>query len=218
VNENESFEIDYEGWVVLISNKDKIVLDKPIYIGATILDDSKAVMYDFYYNEIKRDYGDKAKLLYMDTDSLIIGLETKDLYKDEITKRDKYDLSNQPSEIGNDNHKAALGYFKDEYPSVVISEFIGCAPKVYSIETVNNEICKSKCKGSKQKYNHEDFKYSLFNDERVRSNFKVLRGINHKIYSMDVNKWGINSYFDKRYFTENFSTMPFGHYSFNQKR
>ena len=165
----------------MISNKEKITLDKPIFIGSCVLDDSKAFMYDFYYNELKKDYNDKVQLLYMDTDSLIVELKTECLYKDELLRRPKYDLSNYPSPLTDNKNKAQLGFFKDEYAGIPMIEFCGLAPKIYSIQAQTDEIIRSKCKGSKEKYKHQQFKDSLMNSERVRSNFNILRGMDHKI-------------------------------------
>src|SRR6266542_6700103 len=71
-----------------------VVLNKPIYVRASILDLSKYYIYDFWY--IKRKYGDQAKLCYPDTDSLIIEIETKDVYTDMIEDADFYDFSDYP--------------------------------------------------------------------------------------------------------------------------
>jgi len=59
--------------------KSKLLLNKPVYTGMTILDNSKILMYDFFYNELKKQYGSKCELLYTDTDSLLILIETDDV-------------------------------------------------------------------------------------------------------------------------------------------
>ena len=59
------------------------VMNKPVYLGQAILDLSKIVMYEFHYDCMKRKYDDdKLALCYIDTDSLIYGIETNDFYKD----------------------------------------------------------------------------------------------------------------------------------------
>ena len=63
--------------------KVKVVMNKPVYLGQAILDLSKTIMYEFYYDYMKRKYDDdKLTLCYMDTDSLIYNIETDDFYKD----------------------------------------------------------------------------------------------------------------------------------------
>ena len=62
--------------------KIKIIMTKPIYLGISILDISKTLMYEFWYDVIKPKYGDRAKLCYMDTDSFVIYIITEDYYKD----------------------------------------------------------------------------------------------------------------------------------------
>ena len=57
-------------------------MTKPIFLGMFILDISKKLMYEFWYDYIKSKYGDRAKLCYMDTDSFVIYIETEDFYKD----------------------------------------------------------------------------------------------------------------------------------------
>ena len=85
----------------------------------SILDVSKSLMYDFHYNYIKTKYGDNAKLLFSDTDSLAYVIKTKDFYKDinpDIDKR--FDTSeypnNHPSGIKTGLNSKVIGMFKDE--------------------------------------------------------------------------------------------------------
>jgi len=85
----------------------------------SVLDLSKTLMYDFHYNYVKSKYGDKAKLLFTDTDSLMYEIETGDFYvdiADDIQSR--YDTSDypkdHPSGIKSGVNKKVIGMFKDE--------------------------------------------------------------------------------------------------------
>ena len=60
----------------------RIYMDKPILVGQAILDKSKELMYKFFYDDFKPKYGEKLRLLYMDTDSFILSIQTDDFYKD----------------------------------------------------------------------------------------------------------------------------------------
>ena len=64
------------------TKKIKVKINKPVYLGMSILDISKTLMYQFWYDYIKPKYKDKAKLCYMDTDSFVIHIETEDFYED----------------------------------------------------------------------------------------------------------------------------------------
>ena len=68
--------------LIMEMKKTEVKMNKPIYLGQAILDISKTLMYEFWYNYIKPKYGDKARLCYTDTDSFVIYIKTKDFYKD----------------------------------------------------------------------------------------------------------------------------------------
>ena len=99
--------------------KTELIFNKPVYLGMSILDLSKTLMYDFHYNYVKQKYEDKAKLLFTDSDNLMYEIQTEDFYKDisEDVKH-KFDTSdyppNHPSGIPSGVNKKVLGMFKDE--------------------------------------------------------------------------------------------------------
>ena len=62
--------------------KTKVKMNKSVYLGMSVLDISKTLMYEFWYDYVKPKYKDKAKLCYMDTDSLIINIFTEDFFED----------------------------------------------------------------------------------------------------------------------------------------
>ena len=79
-------------------HKNRLMLNRPVYVGMSVLDLSKHLMYDFYYNELKKTYGKRVDLLYTDTDSLLLEIQTKDVYQDMTKNIDLYDSSNYPTD------------------------------------------------------------------------------------------------------------------------
>ncbi len=108
-----------ENLIAVHMKKTQLTLDKPIYLGASILDISKTLMYDFHCEYIKKNYGEKAKLLFTDTDSLCYKIQTDDFYKDisgDVWRF--FDTSNypkgHPSKIPTGKNKKVIGMLKDE--------------------------------------------------------------------------------------------------------
>ena len=76
--------------------KEALTLNRPAYVGMCIHDLSKTLMYDFHYNYIKKRYGDRAKLLFTDTDSLTYEIEAMDVYKNFWNDKDMFYNSDYP--------------------------------------------------------------------------------------------------------------------------
>ena len=124
-----------ENLVSIHMKKTSLTMNKPVYLGMSILDLSKTIMYEFHYEYIKPKYGEKAKLLFTDTDSLMYEIETEDFYKDisgDVAKR--FDTSDypekHPSGIPLGCNKKVVGMFKDEANGKVIKEFVGLRAKM----------------------------------------------------------------------------------------
>ena len=71
-----------ENLMVIQMKKTKVKMNKSIYLCMSILEITKTLMYEFWYDYIKPKYQDKVKLCYMDTDSFVIHIKTEDFYKD----------------------------------------------------------------------------------------------------------------------------------------
>ena len=105
-------------------------------------------MCNFHYNYIKKKYGDRAKLLFTDTDSLIYEIEAEDVYNDFWNNKDMFDSSGYPENLPYhcNANKKVIGKFKDEACGVPITEFIGLKSKMYSY-IKSNEKCGKTTKG-----------------------------------------------------------------------
>ena len=144
--------------------KEKVTLNKPIYVGAAILDLSKLVMYDFHYNYMVKKYGESQQLLFTDTDSLCYKVECPDIYEDIRLDRDKYfDTSNYNPlhKAFFEDNKKKLGTFTDETGGVPIIEFVGLKPKLYAFICEDN-YTKITAKGVVKATNRTSLKFSIF--------------------------------------------------------
>jgi hypothetical protein len=166
--------------VAVHMKKTKMVFDKPVYLGMCILDLSKTLMYHFHYNYIKKKYGDRARLLYTDTDSLAYEVETEEFYKD-ISKdvESTFDSSDMPKDhpsgIESGVNKKVIGMIKDECGGKVMDEFVGLRANLYSYQIHDSGKEDIRCKGVKQSVvknniTFDDYKPCLFSrlekDER----------------------------------------------------
>ena len=148
-----------ENLIAFHMKKTQLYFNKPVYLGMSILDLSKSLMYDFPYNYIKTKNGDNAKLRFTDTDSLAYEINTKDFYKDinpHIEKR--FDTSdyptNHPSGIKTGLNCKVLGMFKNEACGKQIFEFVGLRAKLYSSKCSMALKIKT-VKGAKECYKME---------------------------------------------------------------
>ena len=112
---------------VIETKKTKVKMNKPIYLGLSILEISKTLMYEFWYDYMKPKYANNVKLCYMDTDSLIMNIKTNDFYKDISNDvENRFDTSNyevnRPLPTG--KNKKVIGLMKDELGGKLITEFV----------------------------------------------------------------------------------------------
>ena len=211
-----------ENLVSVHMKKTSLTMNKPVYLGMSILDLSKTVMYDFYYNYIKPKYGNKAKLLFTDTDSFLFEIQTKDFYNDIAEDvKDRFDTSdypeNHPSGIPTGINKKVLGMFKDEAAGKTIKEFVGLRAKLYSYkmdEGKENKRCKGIKKAVvKKSITHEDYKTCLTTGKEQLRRQNIIRSYDHVLYTEEVNKIALSAADDKRYLLkDSFDTLAWGHY------
>ena len=211
-----------EELIAVHMKRTSLTFNKPVYLGMCILDLSKTIMYEFHYKYIKPKYGDKAKLLFTDTDSLMYEIKTEDFYKDiSGDVKDRFDTSdyppNHPSGIPTGCNKKVLGVFKDEVAGRYIEEFVGLRAKLYSYKMFEGKESK-KCKGVKKSVvnksiAHEDYKNCLFTGKEQLRKMNVIRSYKHEVYTEVVNKIALCSDDDKRYILKDgIDTLALWHY------
>ena len=201
--------------------KKDVELNKPIYVGFSILDISKTLMYDFHYGYIKKKYDSKANLLFTDTDSLCYEIRTKNLYEDMYNNKKHFDLSelsgSKFEKYKDETNKKVLGKMKLECPNSIVKEFIGLKSKMYSI-SYDDGLEVKKAKGIVKSVIKKDLKHEKYNDiltsgSKMYSKMKVIRSQKHRIYTMELNKVSLSAYDDKRYLKKDgIHSFAYGHY------
>ena len=182
--------------LIMKMKKTKVRMNKPIYLGQAVLDLSKTLTYEFWYDYIKPKYGDEAKLCYMDTDSFVINIKTIDFYKDIASDVERwFDTSNydkkddRPLPIG--KNKKVTGLFKDKLGGKIVTEFCALRAKAYTYK-LDDDTEHKKAKGTKKciikrEFMFENYKDSLFNDKVIIRSQQRFRSYNHKVYTEEVN-------------------------------
>lgn len=208
-----------ENLVAIQLQQTKLVLDRPIYIGFSVLEIAKSHLYKFHYSVMKNLYGQDLKLCYTDTDSLLYIINTSDFYKDMKQNIQYFDTSN--FEVGNvynipQTNIKLPGYFKDEMGGRVISEFAGLRAKLYCVNTEKTSIKKAKGikKSVTKNLQMDKFKRCLYNNKELRDDMYIIKSKNHKIFTTKLNKLVLSRNDDKRnILTNKITTLPWGHYS-----
>ena len=208
-----------ENLSIIEMKKTKVKMNKPIYLRLSILEISKILMYEFWYDYMKPKYGDNVKLCYMDTDSFIMNIKTEDFYKDianDVEKR--FDTSNYEvnRSLPTGKNKKVIGLMKDESGGGVITEFVALRPKTYSYLT---DDCKEdkKAKGTKKcmikrMIKFDDYKKCLLNGEVILKSQQRCKSKGHNVYTENINKIALSSNDDKRLTaSDKITSYPYGY-------
>ena len=209
-----------ENLMAIEMKKTKVLMNKPVYLGQAILDFSKTLMYEFWYDYIKPKYQEKAHLCYIDTDSFIAYTETEDFYKDiasdvnnwfDTLAYDKND--NRPLPIG--INKKVIWKFKDELNGKITKKFYATTAKTYAF-LLDGDTEKKKAKGTKKcvikrilKFN--DYKDLFFKKKTILLSQQRFKSDHRTIYTEEINKIALSSNDDKRIETfDGITTYPYG--------
>ena len=204
---------------IIEMKKTNVKMNKPIYLGLSILEISKILMYKFWYDYMKPKYNYNVRLCYMYMDSFVMIIKTNDFYKDISDDVDnKFDTSSyevkRPLPIG--KNKKVTGLMKDGLGGEIITEFIALRPKTYSYLTDNDKIDK-KAKGTKKcvikkMIKFDDYKKCLLNVKVILKSQQRFISNKHDVYTEDVNKIALSNDDDKRIVSSNkISSYPYGY-------
>ena len=204
---------------IIEMKKTKVKMNKPIYFGLSILEISKILMYEFWYDYMKPKYDNNVKLCYMDTDRFIMNIKTNDFYEDIANDiENRFDTSNyevnRPLPMG--RYKKVIGLMKDELGGKIITEFIALRPKTYSYLTDDGKEDK-KAEGKKKcvirkmiKFN--DYKKCLLNNEVILKSQQRFISKKHDVYTENMNKVALRNNDDKIIISSNkITSYPYGY-------
>ena len=183
--------------------KRKIMLNKPVAVGVTILAYSKTLMYDLWYNKLKKEFGNDIKLLGTDTDSIIFYVKGKNI-DERIKKLGIVD-------------KNTIGSFKDEYPDKKITSWIGLRSKMYSLKFEDQQE-KKVAKGIQRGIinnilTFNDYKKALLpNHIPDKIEFHIIASKDHQLSTKKILKDSVSGYDDKSYLINSLESLRFGHY------
>lgn len=222
---------DVRNRLFLIQTKKRhCTMTRPLVVGVSVLGISKALMYDLMYTHLKPLYGERLRLLYMDTDSFIMRVQTENVYQDFKTHLSaKFDFSNFPKDhpLFDASSRMQLGKFKIEEMGggKAIQEVAAIRPKMYSIlygDGSEDKKAKGVARGVVQQLRHELFVKSILH-EGLRQNITrrdviyALRSIQHVPYIQRLIKTSLSGIYDKGYMLEDgVSMLPFGHHKINK--
>ena len=204
---------------IIEMNKTKVKMNKPIYLGLSILDISKILMCEFWYDYMKPKYGNDVKLCYMDRDSFVMNIKTNDFYKDIVNDVEKrFDTSNfevnRPLPTG--KNKKVIGLMKDELGGKIITEFFTLRPKTYSYLTDDGKEDK-KAKGTKKcvikiMIKFGDYKNCLLKNEVILKSQQIIVSKKHDVYTENINKIVLSNNDDKTIVSsDKITSYPYGY-------
>ena len=204
---------------IIEMRRTKVKMNKSIYLGLSILEISKLLMYEFCYDYIKPKFGESVKLCYMDTDSFIMNTKTKNFYKDvanDVEKR--FGTSNYECDrpLPTGKNKNVIGLMKDQLGGRVITEFVALRPKTYSYLT---DDCRADEKAKQTKkcvikimIIFNDYKNCLLNGEVVLKSQQRFKSKGHKVYTENINKIALRINDDKRLIaSDKITSCPYGY-------
>ena len=205
----------YENCDSYTFKQNEVLMDKPLYLGFSVLELSKLLMYETYYDKLQPYFRqENIQLHYMDTDSFVLSVNTKDIIKDLKNLEDIFDFSklDKNIELFSNKNKKVIGKFKIETPkNFWIDEFVCLRSKMYAFKCGDDSKNKLKGISNSQSKNikFEEYKKCLDGEEYQREcNNYIIRSINHEIVLQEVKKSILSIFDDKRCYINNIESKP----------
>ena len=207
--------------VVLIFLEKISKLTRPLPAALCCLDFAKLIMYEFH--KITRSHLKNSRILFSDTDSFLLYVETEDVYADLLPIAKYLDTSNYDEKhiLYSDRDRLVPGLFKDEFPIKNITSpevpmvFVGLKPKMYMIYT-NHELYYVKSKGvgggKSKRYKLQDFTDALMKGTSQKERITSIRPRDTQIFTEQSIRMTLNPFDDKRYFINPIFSLPYGYY------
>ena len=165
-------------------------MNKPVYLSLSIIDLSKTVVYEFWYDYLKPKYSENSKLCYMDTGSFIVHVKTNDNYKDIAEDVEtRFDTSNLELDrtLPKGKNKKVIGLMKEELPEEIMKKFVGLRAKAYSYLKENNNNEDKEAKGTKKCV-----------CVMLLKTQEIFRSEKHNVFTEEINKIALSSNDDNR--------------------
>ena len=195
----------YENCDIFTFKQNEVLMDKPKYLGFSVLELTKLLVYETHYDNLQPYFGqENIQLHYMDTDNFVLSVNTKDIIKDLKNVKDIFDFKNldENHDLFSNKNKKVIGKYKIETPkNIWIDEFICLRSKMYAFKSGDDS--KNKLKGiSKSQSKHikfEEYKKCLDGEEYQREcNIYIIRSNNHEMHLQEVKKSTLSMFDNKR--------------------
>ena len=205
----------YENCDSYTFKQNEVLMDKPIYLGFSVLELSKFLMCETYYDKLQPYFGqENIKLHYMDCDSFVLSIETQNIINNLKNLGDLFDFSNldKNHELFSNNYKKVVGKFKIETPeNFWIDEFVALRSKCYAFKCGNGSKNKLKgiSKSQSKNIKFEEYKKCLDGEDyQLECDNYIIRSINHEMILQKLKKSTLSIFDDKRCYINNIKSIP----------
>lgn len=204
--------------------RSRIIADRPVFLGFTILELAKLKMYEFHYDVMRHYFGQRLNLLYTDTDSLIYEIQTDNIQNDltVLSANGCFDFSNYPRDhpLHNSDFKRVPGVFKDESKGLPITHFVGLRSKMYCLKRLDESGREQEFKYAKgvkkpvisNSLKFENYLECLLENKQFEHEFHSIVPKTHTVCTSRQSKVSLSPFDDKRYSLDSIHSLPYGHY------